>query len=431
MTRAWVLLGVALAVMLTLLGVWWFADGPNLADPRGAPPATPTRAASPGTWRHGGIDQDPQLVVAQLPAGQSLVGGVFVSPEDGPLTLGAIELWCANGQLGARAQLDEDGSLLAPACSTTTCVRLRHPAYEQPIAWELAPDERREFEVAAAPRISGSVHSPLGPAVADASLVLRSDDGRRAHARTDAAGEFAVALPGLRPCDACDRGAGDARSGLCRATALDQAPLPARVLVSAPGFAPTEFQVELEPDAETVSTFVFDPSAAPITGVVRGADDELFDARTKVLATNVEREDEQHHAPVVDGRFALTGLAEARYRLRAVRDGRELAVLDSVGAGDEVELRAEQPARGVVLQLRILDGSGSPAPGVRVDGGPFAGGVTDAAGHLEASDVASGSHTLRLRAAGCSVVRAVVEVTPPPTPARRTLRLPASCDLSE
>ncbi|PRQ07929.1 carboxypeptidase-like regulatory domain-containing protein [Enhygromyxa salina] len=423
--RAWVLLGVALAAMLTVVGVWWSADRPSVAarsDARDTNPAATARAhsrADPHATRGEGIAELPIL------PGAPLIGGVFVSPDEGPLTLGAIELWCADGQPGARAQLTEDGSLLAPACPTTTCVRLRHPAFEQPSAWELAPDERREFEVAAAPKISGIVRSPLGDAVVDASLAVRSDDGRRAHARTDMDGEFAVALPGLRPCDACDLQRGPPT---CREAAPSEDRLRAQVLVSAPAFAPTELEVELDAQSDAVSELVLDPAAAPITGVVRGSDGELFDDRTKILATNSERPDEQHHARVVDGQFALAGLAQARYRLRAVRDGRELGILASVSPGDEVELNVEQPARGVTLELLVLHASGRPADGVRVDGGPFVGGGTDHEGHLAAADVAPGDYTLRLRAAECSVVRAVVEVTSQPTGPRRTLHLPSACE---
>jgi hypothetical protein len=359
------------------------------------------------------------------------IGGVFVAEQEGPLTLGAVELWCESGRLAARAQLDEDGSFSAPACATTTCVRLRHPSFEQPIAWELAPSERREFEVAAAPGIIGVVVSPLGVGVPDASLVLRTDDGRRASARTDAAGEFAVAVPGLRPCDACDleRGGPTCREPHPRGQDRDRDRLHARVLVSAPEFAPSEFEVELGLEQDAVAELMLDPPAAPITGVVRGGDGALFDSRTKVLATNIDQPDQQHHAQVDQGRFELSGLADARYRLRAVRDGRELAILDGIEPGDEVELRTEQAARGVTLLLKIVDTSEWPVDQVRVDGGPFAGAVSDEQGRVVASDVASGRYVLRLRAWDCPVVRAAVEITPgQTTEIHQTLRLPSSCE---
>ena len=425
----WGLLGAALALML--FGVWWFLQAPTPGDLSGdrssAPSVAPGRAQLPGTGRERHAGQGPEL--AQGPAAPR-VGGVIIAADQGPLTLGAIELWCDDGQLAARARVDEDGSFSAPACATTTCVRLRHPSFEQPIAWELGPNERREFTVGSAPGISGVVLSPLGQGVADASLIVRSDDGRRAAARTDAAGEFTAALPRLRPCDACDLERG---SPVCSEQPLDGDGdhLAARVLVSAPEFAPGEFEVELElePGAGAVAQLELEPPAAPITGVVRGADGALFDSRTKVLATNVERAEEQHHAQLEAGQFELSGLADARYRLRAIRDGREVASLDSAAPGDQVELRAEQGAGGIALQLEILDASARPVADVRVDGGPFVGAVSDAQGRVEAAEVAAGSYTLRLRAADCSAIRVVVDVTLARAGAmHQVLRLPSSCD---
>jgi hypothetical protein len=422
MNRSWLGVLIGAALVLAVLGAWFFVDDPRLPDHRVDRESPTIDAATPARSQASGREDRP-AGANETPAQR--IGAVLVAAEDGPLTLGVIELWCDDGRFAERVWIDEDGSFTASACATTTCVRLRHPIYEQPIAWALAPGERRELEVSSAPRVHGVVVDPIGLAVPAASLVVRSDDGRRVGARTDAAGAFVAALPGLRPCDSCDRERG---SPVCREHApAREGHLHGRVLVSAPAFAPAEFDVDLEAAAST--ELVLAPPAAPITGVVRGTDHELFELRTKILATNVALADEQHHAQIEDGRFELRGLADARYRLRAVRDGRELAVLDNVAPGAEVELRADQPARGIALQLEILDASAQPVDGVRVDGGPFTAAMSDHAGRVAAFDVGYGSYTLRVRAGDCEVVRVVVDVTPRQADdVQQTLRLPSSCD---
>ncbi|PRP97640.1 hypothetical protein ENSA5_31460 [Enhygromyxa salina] len=382
------------------------------------PPAA-TAHAGPGRARAvaaGGLEQA---------EGEAAVMGVVVSPELGPLASGRIDLWCRDGELAARVAVGEDGSFSGPACPGTTCVRLVHPAFEQPRGWELEPDEARELTVVHAAQVRGTVLSTAGDAIADASLIVHDADGRRVAARSDAGGEFRAAIPGLRPCDACDLERG---TPTCRADPRPASTSRGRVLVSASDYAPVEVEVELEIGAEIPLELVLPPPAAPITGRVLGLDGRPFGARAMALATNVAREAEQHACAVDEsGSFVLSGLGDGRYRLRVVRDGRELATADDVAPGDEIELRAEVPARGVTLGIKVTAADDRPMAKVRVDGGPFRGAWTDDEGYVAAASVLPGRYTLRLRAAKCPVVREIVDVAAPGMVTPRIVRLPPGC----
>jgi hypothetical protein len=111
------------------------------------------------------------------------------------------------------------------------------------------------------------------------------------------------------------------------------------------------------------------------------------------------------------GEFAFTGLGEGRYRLRALRDGVELASGESE-AGAKLVMRATRSARGSTLELELRDEQGLPLVDVRVDGGPFQAARSDELGRVIASDVFAGAYDLRLRPAGaeCGVSRERIEI---------------------
>ena len=131
------------------------------------------------------------------------------------------------------------------------------------------------------------------------------------------------------------------------------------------------------------------------------------------------------------GRFLLEGLADARYRLRALQDGLPLAALEGVTPGEEVELRAGRSARGSTLRVRVLDARGSPRSGVEIDGGPFRGALTDEEGRVEAPGVLEGDYQLRLRAAACAAAGLVAHVGPAEgeLPLELEYRLRSDCQL--
>lgn len=352
------------------------------------------------------------------------VGGSLIDDDSGPLTDGRVDLWCDDGRLGSRTKVDADGNFVGPACSGRTCARLVHPVFEQPEAWELEPGVMRELAVARAPGVAGIVVSSE-EAIPNANVLLRRGQ-QRATARSDADGTFSLALPRDRPCDACDGGRVDGCHVGDPPTAGS-----ANLLVWAPGFAAHEIEVALESRAPL--RVVLPPPAPAITGRIVGSDGRPIALRTVVLAINLERDAEQHAAAVdAEGSFAFADLAQAHYRIRAIRDGQELAALDRAAPGDLVELRVERALHGRDLRIEVRDAEDGPVPGARVDGGPFRGVQTDEFGRVEAREVLPGRYTLSVRMAGCPVQRAGVEFGQDgDTPVHQLVRLPVGCVMPE
>lgn len=421
--------GIAVGVAVLALGLlltWaWFESAERADEPQSAATNQSESETVIGSRSGDGIrtrDRDDPGAPTRS------VGGSLIDEQSGPLTDGRVDLWCDDGRLGSRVKVDADGNFVGPACSGRTCARLVHPAFEQPEAWELEPGLMRELSVAPAPGVAGTVVSisESGEEIADANLLLRQGE-LRATGRTDADGTFALALPRERPCDACD---GERVEG-CRAG--DDPPItPATLLVWAREWAAREIEVVLAP--QTSLRVVLAVPAPAITGRIVGRDGSPIALRTVVLAINREREAEQH-AAVVDakGSFEFTSLADAEYRIRAIRDGQELAVLDSAAPGDRVELRVERALHARDLHIEVHDHDDRPIPGARVDGGPFRGAKTDEFGLVEAREVLPGRYTLSVRVSGCPVVRTSAEVGPEAdadTPMHELIRLPAGCVMS-
>jgi hypothetical protein len=409
---------------LVLLSTWkWFES-----TPRAREPIAGNRSHGEGGRRdgHQGADTWPEPGSPAAREGdERVVGGSLIDDESGPLADGRVDLWCDDGRLGARMQVDADGNFVGPACSGRTCARLVHPAFEQPEAWELEPGVMRSLAVAPAPGIAGTVVGAADEPIADANLLLRRGP-QRAAARCDADGTFALALPRERPCDACDR----ERDEGCRA-GDPQTAGSATLLVWAPGHAPREIEVSLLPQAEL--RVVLSAPAPALEGRIVGPDGTPIGLRTMVLATNREREVEQHAAVVqADGSFSFADLADADYRIRAIRDGQVVAVLDCSAPGDRVELRVERAMHGRDLHIEVRDDADHPTPGARIDGGPFRGAKTDGSGRVEVQEVLPGAYTLSVRAPGCPVVRTSVKIDPEAdTPVHQLVRLPAGCVTSD
>jgi hypothetical protein len=419
---------VAAAVGLLALGLlltWGWFESSESSEPADAE----TRAGAGQQPEVGGVPRIGEGIGARDGDTASLstrsVGGSLIDDESGPLADGRVDLLCFDGdgvaRLGARASVDADGNFVGPACDGRTCARLVHPMFEQPEAWELEPGVMHELVVAPAPRIAGTVVGESGEAIADAQLLLRRGQ-LRATGRSDVDGTFALALPRERPCDACD----SERVEGCR---VGDPPTDgsASLLVWAPEFAPHEIEVALGPGAPL--RVVLPLPAPAITGRIVGFDGRPITLRTLVLAINRERDAEQHAAEVdADGSFSFADLADAHYRIRAIRDGQELAVLDSAAPGDRVELRVERALHGRDLHVEVHDADDLPTPGARVDGGPFRGAKTDEFGRVEAREVLPGRYTLSVRVAGCPVMRASAEVGPEAnSPVHELIRLPADC----
>lgn len=418
--RPRIFIAVGVLVLGGLLAIGWLRSHDSNAE-GGRGRTQPTRAAeAPAARQHGGVEERESDAANSL---GKVVGGSLIDEETGPLAEGRVDLFCDDARSIARAPIDADGNFEGPACSGRTCARLVHATFEQPEPWVLEPGVRRQLAVVAAPTLAGTVVSTSGEPIPDAKFLLRLGP-MRASARSDVDGAFTISLPRARPCDPCD---GDARVG-CRAP--EEAPTDgsASLLVWAPQFAPQELELTFERDEPL--RVVLSPPAPPITGRVVGSDGTPIGLRFVVLATHREREAEQHAAEVsADGSFSFADLAHAEYRLRAIRDGHELAMLDSAAPGDQVELRVAQTLQGRDLHIEVRDDLDRPTPAVRVDGGPFRGAKTDARGRVEAREVLPGSYTLSVRLAGCPVVRTTIDVDVESglDPMHQLVRLPAAC----
>lgn len=359
--------------------------------------------------------------------GRAQITGVLISPEDGPLSAGQVQLWCTDGRRTSGARLGPEGSFAAPACDGpegTTCLRLIHPSYEQPEAWEFEPGASVELEVASAPGLVGRVQDPGGRPVPDALVILRRGAQVRS-TNSDGEGEFSLVLPRARPCDACDVSEPGVEAGVGACAEAGRQPEgELRLLVQAPAFAPHERSLPKLEDRPTLEVELAAPAPA-LSGVVVDPSGRPFDARTRVLATSVERSDERHAAELDEaGRFRFTSLGGGMYALRVIRDGLEIATGEAA-AGDSTRLRANDDADGDTLRLRIVDEEGLPRVGVRVDGGPLHAALSDRAGWVEAERVIPGRYTLRLRAPGCAAVRERVDFV---AGEAIELELPAACE---
>ena len=417
--RPWLVLG--LSAVPILVALWWWRSpavrGGGVA-PRSSDPA-PSQAAPRGSSARSGGGG-----AAKIEAGP-LVRARIVSAVEGPLSSGRVELRCPGQPDRVEGvSLSAEGRFETGLCAGPTCVRLRHPSYEQSGAWMVEAGQSRELSAELGPRVGGRVRGSSGEEIASASLLLHTPEGRRASGSTDLDGEFLLVLPRLRPCDGCDIERGPPN---CRLEASTES---VSLFVLAPDFAPAEFDVELGSDTEL--ELLLPPPAAVIEGRVLGVGGQAFTSRTSVFAVNIEREHERHVVEAdTGGHFEFSSLAPARYRLRAVRDGLELASAE-LEPGEKIDLRADRSVAGERLQLRVLDADAQPVADARVDGGPFRAARTDPDGRVEAADVLPDHYELRVRAGECPIERVSVHLaarahSPASGPQLEELRLPSGC----
>lgn len=403
--------------VLAAIGVALWSWGPERSRERAA---SDEATAATTTREHSTSTRSAARARPSSDSAAATIRARIIDASTGPLSEGRVELRCIDTATRASESIDEDGHFEALACSEgPTCVRLVHPSVEQPRAWELEPGATVELETQPAPQLLGTILSPDREPIPNAELLVQQGGAHMA-ITSDVAGEFAIAFPRLRPCDRCDPTEGEPH---CR-TDPTTPPATARVLASAPGFAPHEQELTL---ADPSQELVLSAPAPAITGRVLGLDDEPFD-RTRVLAINRARAHEQHATQAdAQGRFAFEQLAAAEYSLRAIRDERELATLALARPGDEVELRADTSARGSSLTVEIVDADGAPIAGARIDGGPWRAALSDARGRVQASAVLPGSYTVRVRATDCAPVREAITLEPSETAWLRRVQLPDSC----
>jgi hypothetical protein len=167
----------------------------------------------------------------------------------------------------------------------------------------------------------------------------------------------------------------------------------------APGYRLTEVLVRAgqADEDEPVRIELLPPSSRIVGELVDAAGNPY--ARASVLARSTARPHEIHSARVDGGAFDFGELGDGTYRLRAVQDGVELAVVERASPGDRVEMRGRHNATGPDLRVEVVE-AGRPVPGLTVDGGPFAGAETDSRGVVVARRVVPHQYVLRVRGPG-------------------------------
>lgn len=408
---------VALAAVLAVVGlgawIWGTAEPPagrGAAAKKTGRGATPASAGvevgggSYGVARRSDVDR----------SGVGTVRGRVVDEDGSPVTEGRVILHClAQGAEqsapieGGAVEIGPEGEFAGPGCRGIVCAELRHATLLPREPWVLGPGQPPAV-LAARPleRIVGQVTDGEGQAIAGAQIIVRrggdGDDDPAAlppftsrSTVSDGEGFFNFARVERPPCDPCGEASGRCEPGDAR----DVPTYSALVLVArAPGFRSVEKTVELgEPEPWQI---VLVPPLAPLTGTVTDGEGRAY-PRARVLARSRARGYEIHQARVDAGRFSLAELGEGPYDLRAVQDGVELAAAPGHVAGDAVSLVGQVPAIGRVVELEVVRSDTDEAiTGAVVDGGPFVGARTDAAGVARAADVLPGSYALGIRVAG-------------------------------
>jgi hypothetical protein len=336
----------------------------------------------------------------------------IVDLEGDPVEEGTVTLECLpkNEELapiaGGMVRVGEGGWFVGPACKGTVCAELRHTSMVRAEPWVLEPGVETVLRARELARLEGEVVDPDGAPVAGARLVLVPVPGEAdpaalppfvsKTATTDAEGTFVffrIERPPCNPCrEAVDRCGADPVDALLT---YDEMLLTAR----APGYRMTEVLVRVDQadDGELMRIELLRPASRILGRLVDGAGNPY--ARASVLARSTERPHEIHSARVSGGSFDFGELGDGAYRLRAVQDGVELAVVERASPGDRVEMRGRHSATGPDVRVEIVE-KGRPVPGLTVDGGPFAGAETDSQGLVVARRVVPHQYVLRVRGPG-------------------------------
>ncbi|MCA9708114.1 MAG: carboxypeptidase regulatory-like domain-containing protein [Myxococcales bacterium] len=399
--------GLAVAVALVAAALWVLQRPPRSRGEGAEGEAEQGSAAGLGRGAGRGRGVTPRET--SVP-GHGWVRAQVVDEDGAAVTEGRITLWClsTDGAVdrvqGGALTLDEDGRFEGPGCRGVVCPELHHPYRVPAEPWSLRSGPEQVLEARSLPRLWGRVVDPEGAPVAGARIVASkppedADDPTAAlpvvspQTSSDAEGEFSLARIERPPCDPCQQA-----RGACSQEAL---PVLDRVLLTAraPGWAPGSAVVALDEatEADAPAQVVLQPAQAAITGRLVDAEGQPLPGAS-VLARSEVQPAEQHQAAAADGVFALDSLGEGPYTVRAIKDGRELVRRSGVEPGATLELRLADAARDV--ELEVVDEQGRPWPGVRVDGGPFAGQRSDAQGLVRAQRVLPGAYILRVRPPG-------------------------------
>lgn len=402
--RWWWLAASVLAVAAAL----WSSRAPIRERPDGQPAAAagvgPSKGHPQGPAARGGVAARDVTVAAD-----GWVRGRVVDEDGGAVDEGRLVLWCLDREdrvariEGGTLALDAEGAFAGPACRGRVCVELHHASRVPAESWVVRPGVESTLETRLLPRLVGRVVDPEGRPVPGATVgfVLPPDEDdpgamlavMASHTTSDADGEFSVARLERPPCDPCQ-----AARDACSEGSL---PVGDRVLVTAraPGWAPGSVVVELDGagHADAPLDVVLRPASEAITGTLLDAAGHPL-PRAIVLARSEVPPHEQHQVEASGGAFALEGLAEGSYTVRAIQDARELWQREGVEPGATLALELPWVARDVSLEL--VDADGRPQADVQVEGGPFGRQRAGMDGRVRAQRVAPGPYILRIRPSG-------------------------------
>lgn len=405
----WLALGVAIAA--AALVVW----SPWTAATDADKGTSSSRAAD---WRAGaqgpaGAETRAGVGVREVSvAGVGTVRGEVVDADGQPVDGGLVLLRCRTSDEDAvaiekgRVRVGAEGRFEGPGCRGTVCAEYEHAGYDAAGPWTLTRGETTRLGARPKARLWGEVQDAEGTPVANATIVVSAPEDAEDTAEipvttrttnTDADGAFSIPWRNNAACSPCGR------PEACEDVATRPSPRLA-LSVQAAARGGTRVEVVLGgpsgggPDSPVVVTLP--PPSAPITGQLVDGEGEPF-PRAFVLARSVDRPSERHRGDATDGTFALTDVGSGEYGLRAIQDGRELAVQDEVWPGDNVTLAPKPGGSARDLSVVVVS-AGQPLPRVSVRGGPFVQGVTDSSGEVRADRVQPGTYTLRVDGGGRS-----------------------------
>lgn len=421
--RRWLLLGAVAALLSFAAALWMLGrvgaqrrGRGGVEELRGSP--REAGAVAGGVLPSGAIDPARSGGRASVSEAVGEVFGRVVDLDGVAVEEGRLIVRCVGEPLsnGTAIALGPEGEFRGPGCRGEACVELVHMSLIPRTAWVLRAEEAALLVARPLEVVEGVVVDPEGAPVVGARVWVRPPPGEQdpralppftqGSAISDEEGKFRFSRVARPPCDPC----AEAR-GRCSGSEEQEATSffgEIALVVRARGFRSAE--VVLEVDEAKVWRVVMTAPVAAISGRLADAEGRAY-ARGRIIARSRERSYEVHQALADEtGAFVLEDLGDGAYEVRAIQDGVELARDDEVMGGAKLSL-AGPDAAGVTVNVRIMSETQRPVAGVSVDGGPFGGALTDAAGWVQATRVLPGPYSLQIAPPGRGPLRQPLMVT--------------------